>query len=286
MNDATEPSAPTQLLARRRLIAWMACLPAALQTAAASDDMVLRVGVVPQFDSRTTYDIWAPILASLEALTGLKFQLAGSPNIPEFEKRVGQEEFDLAYLNPYQGLVAADNYLPLVRDIATPLEGIAVVHKDSTIQGLADLQGKTMDFPAPNALAASLMMRSQLDHAGIKVRVRYVKTHTSVYLNVALGQADAGGGVLQTLEDQPDAVRKQLRIIFRTVGVASHPVIAHKRLSRAVREQVRAAFIAMGETSAGRALLLRVPFDRVGQATAEDYLSLKRMGLEKFYVPN
>ena len=278
--------APLRLLQRRRLVALLACMPVALQATTTGDAPILRVGVVPQFDSRTTYDIWTPILASLEVLTGLRFQLAGSPNIPEFEKRVGQEEFDFAYLNPYQGLVAADNYVPLVRDIETPLEGIAVVHKDSAIREFADLQGKTMDFPAPNALAASLMLRAQLGQAGVRVHVRYVKTHSSVYLNVALGQADAGGGVLQTLEDQPDAVRKQLRVIFRTAGVASHPVIAHKRLSRTVREQVRAAFIAMGETSSGRALLLRVPFDRIGRATAEDYLPLKRMGLEKYYVPN
>ena len=274
------------LLQRRRLLTLLACMPAALRVASASEAPVLRVGVVPQFDSRTTFDIWTPILTNLEALTGLRFQLVGSPNIPEFEKRVGQEEFDFAYLNPYQGLVAADSYLPLVRDIATPLEGIAVVRQDSTIQDLHGLQGKTMDFPAPNALAASLMIRAQLDQAGVKVRVRYVKTHTSVYLNVALGQTDAGGGVLQTLEDQPEAVRKQLKVIFRTVGVASHPVIASKRLSRAVREQVRAAFIAMGETSAGRALLLRVPFDRIGRATSDDYLPLRHMGLEKYYVAN
>ncbi len=274
------------LLQRRHLLTVLACLPATLRASGFGDAPALRVGVVPQFDSRTTYDIWTPILAALENLSGLRFQLVGSPNIPEFEKRIGQEEFDLAYLNPYQGLVAADNYLPLVRDIATPLQGIAVVHQNSPIQDLAGLQGKTMDFPAPNALAASLMLRAQLDQAGIKVRVRYVKTHTSVYLNVALGQAEAGGGVLQTLEDQPDTVRKQLKVIFRTVGVASHPVIASKHLSRAVREQVRAAFIAMGETSAGRALLLRVPFDRIGRANPDDYLPLKRMGLEKYYVPN
>lgn len=245
-----------------------------------------KVGVVPQFDSRTTYDIWAPILAQLQASTGRRFQWVGAPNIPDFEKKVAQEEFDFVYLNPYQALVASANYVPLVRDVETPLEGIIVVHKDSPIQDIAGLQGKVMDFPAPNALAASLMTRAHLDQSGVKVQTRYVKTHTSVYLNVALGQADAGGGVLQTLDDQPATVRKQLKVIYKTAGVASHPIIASKRLSPAVREQVRAAFLAMGDTTEGRALLLRVPFDRIGRASPEDYLTLKRMGLEKYYVPN
>ncbi len=263
--------------------AWLAISPS---NAWADETPVFKVGVVPQFDSRTIFDIWTPILAQLQATTGRRFQLVGSPNIPDFEKKVAQEEFDFVYLNPYQALVASSNYIPLVRDVATPLEGIIVVHKDSPIHDLGELQGKTMDFPAPNALAASLMTRAQLDQAGVKVQVRYVKTHTTVYLNVALGQTDAGGGVLQTLEDQPAAVRKQLKVIYKTIGVASHPVLASKRLSPALREQVRSALIAMGESSDGRAMLLRVPFDRVGRAVAEDYVTLKRMGLEKYYVPN
>lgn len=274
------------LMGAARILVFVLGCAIGLGVSQAQELPVFKVGVVPQFDSRTTYDIWAPILAQLQTITGRRFQLVGSPNIPEFEKRVAQEEFDFAYMNPYQALVASNSYVPLVRDVATPLEGIIVVHRDSPIQDLSGLQGKTVDFPAPNALAASLMTRAQLDQAGVKVQVRYVKTHTSVYLNVALGQSDAGGGVLQTLDDQPAAVRKQLKVIYKTIGVPSHPLIAHKRLSPAVREQVRAALIAMGESPEGHALLLRVPFDRVGRASAEDYVSLKRMGLEKYYVPN
>jgi phosphonate transport system substrate-binding protein len=154
------------------------------------------------------------------------------------------------------------------------------------VTDLRGLEGKTMDFPAPNALAASLMTRAQLSQLGVTVKPRYVKTHGSVYLNVALGLADAGGGVLQTLAAQPPEVREQLRVIETKVAVASHPVVASSRVSKAVREQVRVALLALGESADGRALLARIPIDRVGQATPDDYLLLKHLGLEKFYVPN
>ncbi|MGI9132369.1 MAG: PhnD/SsuA/transferrin family substrate-binding protein, partial [Rhodoferax sp.] len=78
----------------------------------ADEPIVYKVGVVPQFDSRTTFDIWTPILAKLQHSTGLQFQLVGSPNIPDFEKKVGQQEFDFVYLNPYQALVVSNNYVP------------------------------------------------------------------------------------------------------------------------------------------------------------------------------
>jgi phosphonate transport system substrate-binding protein len=257
------------------------CIPAQGEEA-----RVYRVGVVPQFDSRTTHDIWSPILLQLQATTGFQFQWVGSPSIPEFEKRVAEQDFDFVYINPYQGLVASADYTPLVRDVKIPLQGIIVVRKDSALTTLPALQGKAMDFPAPNALAASLMPRAHLAHIGVQVQVRYVKTHSSVYLNVATGQTDAGGGVLQTLEDQPASVRGKLKILYTTQAVPSHPIMGNKRLSLEVRERVRTALIALGDTESGRSLLQRVPIDKIGPTVTEDYAVLKRMNLERFYVPN
>ena len=254
--------------------------------AVADTTTVYRVGIVPQLDSRTLYDIWTPILAQLQTRTGLRFELVGSPNIPAFEKKFEQQELDFAFMNPYHAIMASSHYVPLVRDVAVQLQGVIVVHIDSPIKKLSDLQGKNMDFPAPNALAASLLPRAKLNEAGITVQARYVKTHTSVYLNVALGQTDAGGGIQQTLEEQPIAVREKLRVIDKTIAVASHPLVANRRLSQGVQEKVRAALLALGETADGRAMLSRIPMDKVGLATPADYEALKQMGLHKVYVPN
>ncbi len=267
---------------------WLAATLFLLTTvppAVADDTTVYRVGVVPQFDSRTIHDIWTPILTQLQTRTGLRFELVGSANIPAFEKKFEQQEFDFAYMNPYHAIMAS-HYVPLVRDVATQLQGIIVVRNDSPINKLSDLQGKNMDFPAPNALAASLLPRAKLNEAGITVQVRYVKTHTSVYLNVALGQTDAGGGIQQTLEEQPIEVREKLRVIDKTTAVASHPLMASSRISQDVREKVRAALLALGETADGRAMLSRIPMDKVGLATPANYEVLKQMGLHKVYVPN
>ena len=287
-SDSTDPAKPPARGRRWALhrIGSATLLLSAFAAARAGEPPVYSFGVVPQFDARTTFDIWSPILAQLQVRTGLRFQLLGSPSIPMFERQFHQQEFDFAYMNPYHAVLAASSYVPLVRDVATRLEGIIVVRKDSPIQSLRELQGKTMDFPAPNALAASLMTRALLDQLGVAVQPRYVKTHSSVYLNVALGQADAGGGVRQTLDEQPPAVRERLRVIDKTVAVASHPMVANKRISAAVREGVRAALLDLGETADGRALLKKIPIDQVGRAAAEDYVPLQHMGLGRFYVTN
>jgi hypothetical protein len=68
------------------------------------------------------------------------------------------------------------------------------VAADSPIQTVAALNGKTVVFPAPNAFAASLLIRAHLAGQGIRIEPKYVQTHGSVYRAVALGDASAGGG--------------------------------------------------------------------------------------------
>lgn len=252
----------------------------------AQQAVVYRIGVVPQFDSRTTLDIWTPIVAELQTRTGFEFKLIPAPSIPVFEQQVAREELDFAYMNPYHYIKAQAHYSPLVRDVKTPLQGIVVVRKDSPVQNLQGLEGKTVDFPAPNALAASLMPRAEFARSGIAITPRYVKSHKSVYMNVVLGQAEAGGGVMQTLDEQSAQVREQLRVVFTTPEVASHPLVVHKRLSTTVQEKVRNAVLEMAATPQGQALWSKVPMDRVGKAAPADYAPIQRLGLEKVYVEN
>jgi len=47
---------------------------------------------------------------------------------------------------------------------------------------------------------------------------------------------------------------------------------------------VRAALLEMGSTEEGRKLLARIPINKIGPAGIDDYLPLKQMGLERFYV--
>lgn len=157
----------------------------------------LTVGVVPQFETGRLYAVWGPILNELSRQTGVSFSMAGAPSIPAFERAFMNGEYDIAYMNPYHYIVAArtQGYVPLVRDVGRSLRGVLVVARDSGISAVAQLAGKTIAFPSPNALGAALQMRQELhDLFGLSFTPEYVKTHDSVYLNVLLGKTAAGGG--------------------------------------------------------------------------------------------
>lgn len=257
---------------------------AATRTQAA--EAVYAFGVVPQFTPRQTRDIWHPILERIGKRTGLHFRLTGSPDIPTFERQFLKGEFDFAYMNPYHLLKGSrsQGYEPLVRDTGRMLHGILLVRKNSPIRDVKALQGKRVDFPSPNALGASLLLRAALlDRFAVAVEPHYVQNHSSVYLNVVLGQAEAGGGVQKSLEQQPAKIRDALRVLYRTSGVPSHPIVAHPRVNQRHRKQVREAFLELGTDAGGRQLLSRIPIAAIGTASMEDYLPLERLGLDRFY---
>ena len=250
-------------------------------------EKVYTIGVVPQFEARKLHEIWRPILDLLEKETGYKFKIRGSSSIPKFEQEFAQGKFDFAYMNPYHLIIANDSadYIPLVRDHGRKLYGVLVVKKDSGITSPAQLNGKTLVFPAPNALGASLQMRQELhDKFGIEFKTNYVKTHDSVYLNVLLGEASAGGGVQKTLNEQKKQYKDMLRVIYQTQKVAPHPLAVLPDVPAEIRERVRDALLEIGQSKEGQELLSKIPMKKIGPASMQDYLPLKDIGLERFYV--
>jgi phosphonate transport system substrate-binding protein len=253
---------------------------------AAESEQVFTVGIVPQFEARKLHSDWRPILDHLEARTGYQFKLEGSQTIPDFELEFMQGKFDFAYMNPYHLVIANQKagYIPLVRDIGHKLSGVLVVAKNSGIKDPVSLNGKTVAFPAPNALGASLQMRQELqDTFGVTVKPKYVKTHDSVYLNVLLGEAAAGGGVLGTLRAQKQEYQDNLEIIHTTTEVAPHPFAALPSVPPEIRQKVQEAFLSIGQDENGRLLLEKIPIRKIGAASFDDYKPLMEMGLERFY---
>jgi phosphonate transport system substrate-binding protein len=248
---------------------------------------VYKFGVVPQFAPRKLASVWTPILNDLETRTGLTFKMVGSPKIPDFEMSFLAGAFDFAYMNPYHAMLASSKqgYVPINRDHGRKLFGVLVVKKDSPIQDIRALDGESLSFPAPNALGASLLMRAELArNVGITMKPIYTQTHSSVYLNVIFGKTPAGGGVMGSLKRQGKEIQDGLRVLYKTREMVPHPVTAHPRVPVEHREKVRAAFLAMGRSVEGAAMLAKVPFKKIGPASPDEYSDLKTWGLEEFYV--
>ena len=254
------------------------------------DDRPLEVytfGVVPQFDTRQLVSVWLPLLKQVEMRAGCRLEFKGTKDIPTFELEFEKGNFDFAYMNPYHSTVAwkTQKYEPLIRDHSRKLFGILAVKEDSPYHSVADLNGSTISFPAPNAMGASLLMRAELrKQHQLDFQPLYAKKHDSVYLSVVSGKCVAGGGVMSTLNQQDARVKDKLRVIYETQKLAPHPIVSHPRVPAEVVARVQQAFYDLADAPCCKQLLASVPMNSPGPATREDYQDLEELGLEEFYV--
>ncbi len=201
--------------------------------------------VVPQLAVSETYIAWTPVLDQIGKKLNICFDLKVLPGIQLFERELLAGKPDFAFMNPYHLLPAKTDqgYIPIVADGKNKLSGIIVVRKDSGINSLKDLNGKKLAFPAPNSMAASLLIRITLDQNNIQITPEYVKTHGNVYRSVALGDYIAGGGVNNTFKRESPVLQNELRVLFETPKIMPHPVAVHPRVPVQIRQAVARTFV-------------------------------------------
>lgn len=214
-------------------------------------------GVVPQVVPAELAVKWLPLLELAAARSGQALQFATANDIPAFEARLADGEFDFAYMNPFHYAVYGERpgYAAMAHEKARRLRGIVVASAASPVSRLADLAQREIAFPAPGSFAATLVVQAEFERQHIAIRSRYVGSHESVYLNVAQGLFVAGGGIPATLEAMEPPVRERLRILWSSPAYTPHAFAAHPRVPGAVVAAVQAALIGLADDAAGRQAL-------------------------------
>ena len=276
----------TRWVRRLFLRAWVGAVALAPWMAyAQTDAKALTLAVVPQFQAADVHRNWTPVIERIKQVTGLNVVLRITKDIPTFEDEFQAGQADLVYLNPYHQVMAhrAQGYVPLVRD-AQLLTGIVVVRKDDPIQSMAQLAGKEIAYPAPNAFGASLLVRSHLAEVDkVQTQPFYAKTHTNAYRQVIVGKSAAAGGVRATLEKEPEEVRAALRVLWETPGAAPHPLSAHPRVPAQQAQAIANAILKMAAEPQGQELLKAILMPQPIRADyARDYRPLEKLKLDKY----
>lgn len=240
--------------------------------------------VVPQHAVSNTYVAWAPILEKVGKKLSICFDLRVPSTIPLFERDLNSGTPDFAFMNPYHLFLnqRSQDYVPLIADSQNPLVGIVVIKKDSPVSTIADLNGRKMAFPAPNSLAASLLIRAYLAKNQIQITPEYVKTHSNVYRSVIIGDVVAGGGVNNTFSREPESLQKELKILFETPKYMPHPVAANSKVSPKVRNEIAQYFVELGKDPATAAQLNAIQIPKPAEVNLKDYEYVKKLGLDKF----
>ncbi|MDC5707386.1 phosphate/phosphite/phosphonate ABC transporter substrate-binding protein [Vibrio europaeus] len=251
-----------------------------LSTATLAD--TLTFGVVPQQSASRLAKQWGPLVDTLKEQTGYEITFSTAPNIPEFEKRLSEGQYDLAYMNPYHYTVFSQvsGYRAIAKAKDKRIKGIIVARRSNDYQSLEDLQGQTLAFPSPAAFAATVLTQSDLKTADVEFEPDYVSSHDSVYLSVAKGFYPAGGGVMRTFNTLPDVVKSQLVPIWTTKPYTPHAIAYHPRLTNDQANAIQAALVSLQNTSKGGQQLKSLNIKGFEEASDSDWDDVRALNIK------
>jgi phosphonate transport system substrate-binding protein len=243
---------------------------------------ILSVGVVPQQAASKLAEQWIPLLDHIGAKANVRLVFKTASDIPTFEQRCAAGDYDIAYMNPYHYTVYHDQpgYEAIAKRSGSKIKGIIVKKRGSDLQTLMDLDGKKLAFPAPRAFAATLLTTSGLRAAGVEFESKYVSSHDSVYMNVARGIFDAGGGIVRTFKSVSPDVRDQLEILWETPGYTPHAFAIHPRVDAKMRAAVTQALIGIDSDEEGRKLLEKLKIKKLEAASNQDWDDVRGLQIQ------
>ncbi|HJV71396.1 phosphate/phosphite/phosphonate ABC transporter substrate-binding protein [Ideonella sp.] len=236
-------------------------------------------GVHPLHNPRHLFTTYGPLVDRLNAgLPGARFVLEASRNYEEFERKLYARHFDLALPNPYETLMAMRHGYRVFGKMGNDEEfrGIILLRRDSPVRRVIDLRNRVISFPAPSALAATMLPQQFLHDHGLPYAAytaRYVGSQESSMMNVVLGDSAAGSTWPQPwhqFQSHHPAEAAQLKVQWQTATLPSNSLMARDDMPPALLQQVSALLFDLDATDEGRALLASLPlsrFEPAGDAT-------------------
>ncbi len=246
-----------------------------------ADEKIYTFGVSPQKSATQLAKTWSPILAYLSEESGVNLRFATAQSSADFSRLLTEGSYDFCYVNPQQYVYLHDKvgYAAFAHEKDKFLQGILVVRAESSIQNVSELNGAALAFPSPTSFGASVLIQAELKRQGIAFTPHYVKSHDSVYMNVAKEQFIAGGGVGRTFRLLSPEVNQQLRVLMQTKAYTPHAIASHPSVPVAVRQKVQAAMLTLNTDPVGQQMLNVIGFKGVAAATDEEYDEIRALDL-------
>jgi phosphate/phosphite/phosphonate ABC transporter binding protein len=193
---------------------------------------------------------WQPLAVYLGEEVQAEIAIdADAASYEAFEKALHAGKYDIANAGPLLCHAVKDKYEPIAkieRQNNSGYVGILFVRRDSSVRGIADLEGKTVGLVAANSSSGGLYPQKALIDAGLvpgkDVTIKWLGSHTKVAEAVKKGEVDAGG----CYEDCRDAVWKNAkekgeasRILGYTAQIPPELIVVKKSLDPKVKSALK-----------------------------------------------
>lgn len=242
---------------------------------------VYRFGVHPLHNPQRLFEVYQPLVDYINAeLEGTAIQLEASSSYAAFEEKLTGHSLHFALPNPYQTTIAQGYGYKVFAKMGDDenFRGIILVRKDSGIRNVADLKGRAVSYPAPTAVAATMLPQWFFHASGLKVVTdidnRYVGSQESSIMNVALGTTAAGATwplPWKAFQIEHPETAQKLEVKWQTDSLPNNSLMARDDVPEAVIGKFREALLRLPSTEQGRAILARMQLSRFEPADDATY---------------
>jgi phosphonate transport system substrate-binding protein len=227
-------------------------------------------GVFPYLPPRELEQIYAPVAVEFSRVLGRNVRFTSSTSYEIFAGRIDSEELDIAFMQPFDYVRAADqhHYLPLAAR-GEPLKALIVTAPDSPVKTLEDLRGKRLSLP-PMDSAVSHLVRVYLSKNGLvpdkDVTLVYHRSHVSCMQQVMIEASAACGTALPGIRYFKVRMKVDMRVILETDAIPHTLFAVNSRVPTQERALLLKDITSWASTPEGKAILERgklVPFNPI-----------------------
>lgn len=224
-------------------------LPAAAQTE-------YRFSPVNQANLTTAASYWNPIVAYVSEKSGVKLSLKLGRTSADTTAFVLAQEVEFAFTNH---LFSPDReqlgWKVFGRRNTPPLHGQIVVAADSPLTELAQLEGKEVGFPGPEAFIAYKTTYAQLLQRKINVRTVFGGNMDGAFAQLFSGKVAAVGANSQLVEGYAKREGKQFRVLWTSEAYYDLALMVSPKVPERDAQAVAKAFVGMASDPQGREIL-------------------------------
>jgi len=209
----------------------------------ASDKSPLTLGVFPYVTPVQLAAFHTPLKDYLAAGLGRPVTLVTAPDFTSFIDRTRDGQYDIVVTAPHLGRLAEtrDGYKRVVQTSHT-VQGFFLARKDSGINKIGDLKGKTVMIAQKVSIVYQMAEHTLRENGlvpGESVTIIETRTHNNAMHAPLRGEADASvtGKLLWYVLD--DAQKEQMRVIGTSSEAPGFLVMAHPRLPAQDIEKIK-----------------------------------------------
>lgn len=243
-----------------------------------------RLSMLPRYSSEEIHRRISPLAEYLSQKTGTQIETVITSDFVQFEKRLKSGSIQMGYENPYIYALVSGTHEALAMAVngrdRDKFRGIVIARKDSPINTLEELRGKTIGIVGFTSAGGYLSQKLSLIEAGIDVEKDCTISEAvdnkqeNVILSVYTGEVDAGF-IRESALHQADSYisAAQIKVVTATAWLPNWAFSVDKHLPADLKRNIQAALL---ELKPEHPVMQALKFESFRPAVDADYDAVRR----------